>query len=121
MTKGLDDFRKSTETATVIEHRLNNGEIARFPSTYSTKTVERIIGEMNARRAVIPVMQDGHQIGWLPRDFNPDPRYIKSRSVLYDPRPGDFTRVDETWVVGRTLGGGDLEAVDGFVRYYGER
>lgn len=62
----------------------------------------------------VPVVQEGRQIGTLPPDF--DPMFIKSRSPLYDPQPGDFLRQGAVWIAARALGPGDLDAVPGFVR-----
>lgn len=61
-----------------------------------------------------PVMQYGRRIGTLPPDF--DPGNIKSRSFLYDPRPGDFRREGDVWIVGRTMGASDIDMVPGFRR-----
>lgn len=61
----------------------------------------------------VPVFQSGKQIGTVPGDF--DPMLIKSKSFLYDPRPGDFKRTNEGWIATRMLGPGDMEAVPGFV------
>lgn len=62
----------------------------------------------------LPVIQHGRRIGTMPPDFDPD--FVRSLSFLYDPRPGDFRREGDTWVVGRTLGGSDVDCVAGFVR-----
>lgn len=61
----------------------------------------------------VPVMHHGRRVGTLPPDF--DPISVKSRSFLYDPRPGDFRREGDVWVASKSLGLGDLEAVPGFV------
>lgn len=60
----------------------------------------------------VPVIHKGKRIGTLPPDF--DPRNIKSNSVFYDGRPGDFTLVDGAWIVGRALGADDVDCVVGF-------
>ena len=59
------------------------------------------------------VMQHGRIVGTVPAAF--DPLFIKSKSFLYDPRPGDFIREGNVWIANRTLGYGDLEAVPEFV------
>lgn len=61
----------------------------------------------------IAVMRHGRKIGTVPPAF--DPYLIKSKSWLYDPRPGDFRREGDVWIASNTLGPGDLEAVPGFV------
>jgi len=61
----------------------------------------------------IKVVQRGRVVGTLPPDF--DPISVKSRSFLYDIRPGDFKRDGDTWIADKTLGPGDLESVPGFV------
>lgn len=55
----------------------------------------------------------GACIGTVPPDF--EPAFMKSRSPWYDPRPGDFVRDGDVWIVSRTLGPGDLEAIPGFI------
>lgn len=60
----------------------------------------------------VAVMQCGRLIGTLPPDF--DPLSIKSRSFLYDPRPGDFRREGDVWVAAPMLGSGDFECIPGF-------
>jgi hypothetical protein len=62
----------------------------------------------------LPVIQYGRRIGTMPPDF--DPANARSTSFMYDVRPGDFRREGDTWVVGRTLGAGDVDCVAGFVR-----
>jgi hypothetical protein len=59
----------------------------------------------------VTVMQDGLRVGTVPADF--DPAAIKSRSVMYDLRPGDFRREGRVWVASSSLGPGDLQAVPG--------
>lgn len=61
----------------------------------------------------IPVIQYGIKVGTVPPDF--DPARLRSSHWLYDVRPGDFRREGDTWVASPSLGGGDLEAVPGFV------
>jgi hypothetical protein len=62
----------------------------------------------------LPVIQDGRRIGTMAPDF--DPACIRSRSFMYDPRPRDFRREGDTWIVDRTLGASDVDCVVGFVR-----
>lgn len=60
----------------------------------------------------VPVMQRGRRVGTVPAGF--DPLNARSTTFLYDMRPGDFRRDGDAWVADKTLGPGDLEAVDGF-------
>jgi hypothetical protein len=58
------------------------------------------------------VMHDGRLVGSVPADF--DPQNIRSTSLMYEPRPGDFKHGEGCWIADRTLGLGDLDAVAGF-------
>lgn len=60
----------------------------------------------------VAVKRNGVVIGTVPATF--DPTTIKSRSFLYDPRPGDFRMVDGEWIASPTLGGGDFKCIVGF-------
>jgi hypothetical protein len=62
----------------------------------------------------VPVMQYGRRVGTMPPDF--DPLFAKSRSFLYDYRPGDLRREGEVWIANRTLGASDLDLLVGFER-----
>lgn len=62
----------------------------------------------------LPVIQHGRRIGTMPPDF--DPAFVRSISFIYDPRPGDFRREGDTWVVARNMGAGDVDCVAGFIR-----
>lgn len=66
----------------------------------------------------VPVIQYGKRIGTLPPDF--DPAFARSISFMYDPRPADFTREGDSWVVGRTMGASDVDCVAGFIRDVGQ-
>lgn len=59
-----------------------------------------------------PVFWHGEMVGTLPGDFNP--RTVRSGSLLYDPRPGDFAETEKGWLASKSLGLGDLEVIDGF-------
>jgi hypothetical protein len=61
----------------------------------------------------MPVYQAGRKIGTVPGDF--EPSRIKSKSFLYEPRPGDFIRETDRWVADKGLGHGDFDAIPGFV------
>lgn len=61
----------------------------------------------------LPVTQSGRAVGTVSPDF--DPAFIKSKSFLYDPRPGDFVRGGKGWKAAATLGPGDFEMIPGFV------
>jgi hypothetical protein len=60
----------------------------------------------------VKVMQHGHMIGTMSPSF--DPSDVRSKSPMYDPRPGDFRRDGNTWIANKSLGFGDLMAIDGF-------
>ena len=62
----------------------------------------------------VPVYQFGKLIGTVPGDFHP--ARIKSKSLLYEPRPGDFVRRADRWEASNTLCPGDLDAIPGFIR-----
>lgn len=62
----------------------------------------------------LPVFQQDRMVGSLPSDFAPDA--IRSKTFLYDPRPGDFRRQGDTWIASNMLGPGDLDAVPEFRR-----
>jgi hypothetical protein len=55
----------------------------------------------------VPVFHHGERVGTVPA-------FIKSKSFFYDPRPGDFTRTGDGWVVDKMMGPGDVAAVPGF-------
>lgn len=61
----------------------------------------------------IPIFSYGRQVGTVPADFHP--MGFESRSVMYDPRPGDFRMEDGVWIAHRALGPGDIEAIPGFI------
>lgn len=61
----------------------------------------------------VTVLQDGLRVGTVPADF--DPSNIKTRTMLYDPRPGDFRREGKVWIASSALGLGDLQAVPDLV------
>lgn len=85
----------------------------RMVQEYGLEEVMRHYGvEIPTER--LPVFQDGRRIGTVPALF--EPIAIKSRSFLYDVRPGDFKRTADGWAAGRSLGPGDLDAVPDFIR-----
>lgn len=100
-----------------VTYDLGNGRFATFDvravREYGLATLMRAHDiEMPTER--IPVIQYGRRIGTMAPDF--DPASARSTSMWYDPRPGDFRREGDTWVVGRTLGASDVDCVAGFVR-----
>lgn len=60
----------------------------------------------------MPVMQEGRKVGTVPPTF--DPTNIRTNSIMYDPRPGDFVWQNDHWVASPMLGDGDLGVVSGF-------
>jgi hypothetical protein len=100
-----------------VTYDIGNGRYA----TFDARAVERYgLARLMEAEGVempterVPVIQYGRRIGTMPPDFDP----VSSRSVsfMYDIRPGDFTRTDEGWVVGRTMGASDVDCVAGFIR-----
>jgi hypothetical protein len=98
MTYELPDGRRLCVDRDVVE-RYGIGEVAK-----------RYGVEMPTER--VPVFHHGERVGTLPAEF--DPGLIKSKSLFYDPRPGDFTRTPEGWIVAKSMGPGDVAAVPGF-------
>lgn len=104
-----------------VEFWVPEGQTPLETITMLLEAYERSPGEANAMSRGkarptdrVPVMQYGCRVGTLPPDF--DPSDIKSRSFLYDPRPGDFRREGDVWIVGRTMGASDIDMVPGFRR-----
>lgn len=60
----------------------------------------------------VPVFQHDEMVGTVPFDF--EPSLIKSRTMLYEPRRGDFRRTRAGWEASPQLGPGDLLAIQGF-------
>lgn len=90
-------------------------------ATFDARTVQKVglaplleaYGvEMPTER--VPVIRNGRRIGTMPPDF--DPAFARSISFMYDYRPGDLVRDGDTWMVGRSMGAGDIDCVAGFVR-----
>jgi len=103
----------------VVTYELANGRYATFDARavqeYGIAKLLDSIGEGHqVPTERLPVIQDGRRIGTMPPDF--DPASARSTSFLYDVRPGDFRREGDTWVVGKTMGGGDVDCVVGFIR-----
>ena len=66
------------------------------------------------RNQRVSVFQRGRKIGTVPIHFKP--HRIKSKTPLYKPEPGDFTRrMDDGWDVCNSLCPGDLNAIPEFV------
>lgn len=107
------------EARGIVRYELSGGAMCVFPKEM---VAEYGIAELLRRTgfgdlvptARLPVMHDGVRVGTMAADFDPD--RVRSRSMMYDPRPGDFRRERDTWVAARSLGGGDLDAVVGFRR-----
>ncbi len=62
----------------------------------------------------VDVIQYGKKVGELPAFWSP--ALAKSSSFLYDYRRGDLEFKDGKWHASKTLGGGDLDCLIGFVR-----
>lgn len=103
----------------VVTYRLPNGQNACFDARAVKEYGIAALMSGSGLGEFIPtervaVMQHGRRIGTLPTDF--DPSNIRSGSFFYDPRPGDFKRDGDVWIAANNLGGGDLNAISGFVR-----
>jgi hypothetical protein len=61
----------------------------------------------------VPIYFADRVYGTVPASF--DPFNIRSKTWLYDPRPGDFIRHQDGWRAAPMMGPGDIEAVEGFV------
>lgn len=104
-----------------VTYELGDGRWATFDAravqTFGLARLMEAYGvEMPTER--VPVIQYGRRIGTMPPDF--DPAFARSISFMYDPRPGDFTREGNAWVVGRTMGASDVDCVVGFIRDSGD-
>jgi hypothetical protein len=107
----LDDARGT------VTYDIGNGRYATFDARavreYGLAALMRAYNvEMPTER--LPVIQYGRRIGTMAPDF--DPASVRSNSFMYDPRPGDFRREGDKWVVGKTMGASDVDCVAGFVR-----
>lgn len=110
-----DEFRGT------VTYELSDGRYARFDARtvkeYGIAALLRAHG-CEPPTGTLDVIQHGKRIGTVPADF--EPYAIKSQTFLYDPRPGDFRREGDVWVASKTLGPGDLDAVPGFIRAFGQ-
>jgi len=108
--ESLEDEMNGTVT-----YQLANGRYARFDArTVREYGIAALLPDEPMPTERIPVIHHGRRVGTMAPDF--DPLTVRSRSFLYDPRPGDFRREGDTWVANRTLGPGDLDVIHGFVR-----
>lgn len=103
----------------VVTYELGDGKRARFDARVVAEYgIAHLLRHCGYAHAVpterLPVMQDGLRLGTMAPDF--DPLAIKSRSFLYDPRPGDFRREGDVWIASPTLGPGDFDLIPGFQR-----
>jgi hypothetical protein len=96
----------------VVTYALSTGERLRVDAgavaAFGIRAVLDGSGYKMETPRALPVRQCGHIVGTLSSDF--DPALAKSRSWLYDPRPGDFRRQGDEWIAAPMLGPGDLEA-----------
>lgn len=100
----------------VVTYEFADGTRARLDAyavrEHGAAAVLRVMGRADLVPAGrVTVIQDGLRIGTVPADF--DPSNIKSRSMMYDVRPGDFRRDGKVWIASSALGFGDLQAVPG--------
>jgi hypothetical protein len=101
----------------VITYDLGNNQFIKFDRRAVQEFgVERLLAESGHGDKIptgrVNVMQHGRLIGTVPATF--DPLRIKSKSWLYDPRPGDFKWCGDYWEADRMMGAGDFECIDDF-------
>lgn len=112
--ESIEDQMRGTVT-----YEIPNGQMVRFDARTLREYGLAALMEAEGLAEFIPtervaVIHHGVRVGTMAPDFDPD--NVRSLSFLYDPRPGDFKREGNAWVVARTLGPGDLDAISGFVR-----
>lgn len=107
----------SDEMQHVVTYELTGGKRVTLDAgavrKYGAAKILRDCGfgsSLSSERA--PVRWHGKIVGTMDQDF--DPGASRSRSFLYDMRPGDFIRQGDEWIAERSLGPGDLSAVPGF-------
>lgn len=110
----IDDQMRS-----VVRVELSNGQCIvfdrrAFMELGMAECLRRVGAADEAPQGRIPVEQDGAIVGTVPADF--DPLTARSRSWIYDVRPGDFKRVGDKVIANKMLGQGDLDCLDGFKR-----
>jgi hypothetical protein len=115
MFKRIESF-SDVERGTVT-YDLGDGRFAAFDrrdvEKYGIAELMRDYGiEMPTNR--LPVIYHGRRVGTLAPDF--DPAFARSRSFMYDVRPGDFRREGDTWIAANNMGAGDFDCVVGFIR-----
>lgn len=106
------DYMRGTVTYELADGRYATFDARTIQQYGLARLMEAHGVEMPTER--LPVIQHGKRIGTMAPDFDPD--FVHSISFLYDPRPGDFKREGDAWIVGRTLGASDVDCVAGFVR-----
>jgi hypothetical protein len=110
LENGIENYRNRTVTYELPDGRrldVDRDAVER----YGIREIAKAHGvEMPTER--VPVFHHGERVGTVPAEF--DPAFIKSKSLFYDPRPGDFTRTAEGWVVDKMMGPGDVASVPGF-------
>lgn len=85
---------------------------ARAVEEFGAAEILTSMGIMVNKGKPVPVYQRGQMVGTVPFDF--EPAMIKSKTMLYDPRPGDFRRTKTGWEASPQMGPGDLLAISGF-------
>lgn len=107
-----EDQRRGTVTYQLDDGRYVTLE-ANAVQQFGADTLIQWLGiESPAER--VPVMQHGRRVGTFPADF--EPLNAKSQNPACEIRPGDFRREGDAWIVEKTLGSEDLEAIIGFER-----
>lgn len=102
----------------VVTFELGDGRRVRLDRRYINEEggVAKIIRSMGLGDELptgrVDVYQHGKIVGTVAADF--EPNMIK-RGLMYEYRPGDYTRDASGWIASRMLGRGDFNYLPGFI------